>query len=217
MKKNIAPITLTLALTLITACGKGDGGGSSDSSMPVVQEQTAPGSYRAILRPMNNQLSGFIPTGIAEIKISDDTVQVKTLLDDDARVAHMQSVHMGTRCPTVEADTNKDGIVDVQEAMRFSGQVLIPLDGDLSSEAAGEDVYPVGRGFTYNKTVSLSALQSDVKARVGQNLNLAGRVVIIHGVANQTKMPATVATIDDLTPQSSVPVTCGILQRVPER
>lgn len=216
MKKNNA---LTLALLssslLLAACGKDGGGGSGGSNFsPAIQEQQAEGTYKAILRPMNNSLSGFLPTGTAEIKIVQNNVSVKTLLDDDARVAHMQSVHMAGRCPNAGDDANGDGIVDINEAYRAAGEVLVPLDASLESADEGQGVYPVGSGFTYMENTTLDRLETDTKARTGQNLNLGGRVVLIHGVAAGTSMPGTVTTRNGMTPQLSVPIACGILKRI---
>ena len=213
--KLLAPLMLTLSVTLLTACGGGGGGGSSSGGGmgPAIQEQTAEGAYKAIVRPMNNSLSGFLPTGAAEITIQGDSVQMKTYLDDDAKVTHLQNVHIGSRCPTAADDRNGDGLVDIEEAYAVVGKVLIPLDADINSAVDGEKIYPLGGGFTYMETASLSKLESDVKARTEQNLNLGGRVVLMHGVAGGTKMPATVATRDGMLMQASVPIACGIIQR----
>lgn len=213
--KNTIPLIL-LSASLLMSCGKDDKSSKSNEGVvrtPALEEQAAEGSYRAILRPFNNHLSGFLPTGIAEIKISDDSVQVKTLLDDDARVVHMQSIHQGTTCPTILNDTNKDGLIDVTEAEAASGKVFISLDGNLNSEAEGAGLYPFGGDFTYVENASLSKFESDAKARTGQGLNLSGRVVLIHGVNGATQMPDTVATKGTMTRQASIPIACGILKR----
>lgn len=214
MKKTI-PLIL-LSASLLISCGKDDKSSSSNSGVirtPALEEQAAEGSYRAILRPFNNHLSGFLPSGVAEIKISGDSVQVKTLLDDDARVVHMQSIHQGTVCPGIINDTNKDGLIDVAEAEVASGKVFISLDGNLNSEEEGAGLYPFGGDFTYVENASLSKFESDAKARTGQGLNLSGRVVLIHGVNGATKMPDSVATKGTMTRQASVPIACGILKR----
>ena len=214
MKNYLAPIMI-VTISLITACGKdGGGSGGKSGSTPRIQEQQAQGGYRAILRPINNSLSGFLPTGVAEIKIDGEEVRVRTLLEDDARVPHMQSIHAGTRCPTEADDRNKDGLVDIKEIESASGKVFIPLDGDLSTAEVGAGIYPSGSGFTYNETTELALLEQDTKERTGQNLNLGGRVVMIHGVATGTKMPTTVAVKEGMSQQASIPIACGVIQRV---
>jgi hypothetical protein len=210
---NLSSLAFAL-IFFITSCGKksGDEGIASPNS-PGPEEQDAQGIYKAVLRPLNNQLSGFLPSGSAEIRIEGDRVVVKTLLDDDARVPHLQSIHQGIRCPESSDDKNNDGLIDMEEAYRAAGDVFIPLDADLSSGQAGEGIYPVGSGFTYAETTSLSKLERDAKSRTGQNLNLAGRVVLIHGVEGSTQIPTSVRSGNSLTTQASIPIGCGILKR----
>jgi hypothetical protein len=209
-------LPLLASVLLLPSCGNDGGGGGKKktTSAPVVEEQVAEGAYRAILRPLNNQLSGFIPTGAAEITIRGDEVRVKTLLDDDARVPHRQAIQLSTRCPTPGDDANGDGVVDVAEAYKASGDVFVPLDSDLNGAELGAGVYPVGSGFTYLETASLRELEADARARTGQNLNLGGRVILVHGVASGTPLPATAATIEHLPREATVPIACGVVLRV---
>jgi hypothetical protein len=201
------------ALTLLASCGKG-GGSSSSQSGSAIQDQKSEGSYLAILRPYNNSLSGFLPTGKAEIAIKDDNFSVKTYLDDDQRVSHMQSIHTGTRCPDKSDDRNGDGLIDIEESYRVVGPVLLPLDADVSSAEEGENIYPTGGGFTYSEQGPLSKIESDVRARTNQNLNLGGRVVLIHGVSSGTFLPASVKSTGLMPATASIPIACGILKRL---
>lgn len=209
MKKYISLITLSVLIS----CGNNSSGDSNSKTENSIQEQTTEGSYRAILRPINSSLSGFLPSGVAEIDIEGDTIKVVTLLDDDARVYHMQHIQMGTRCPTGNDDTNGDGLMDIKETYAATSGPFIPLDSNLNSAPEGAGVFPMGGGYTYTRSASVSKLEEDVKAQFNQNLNLGGRVVVIHGVASGTKMPTTVATINGMTPQASIPIACGVLQR----
>lgn len=215
--KTFASSAVLLTLVFLASCGKsdgGNGGGKLRSLNNIEAKLIDEGSYRALLRPFNNHLNGFLPSGIAEIEVRGDQITVKTLLDDDGRVMHMQSVHMGNRCPiTARDDQNGDTYVDIKEMEAITGPVLFPLDGNLNSHEEGAGQYPMGRGFTYIKTASLSKLAGDVKSRSGQNLNLEGRVIVIHGVDPRTKLPDTFATRDGLTPQAAAPIVCGIIKR----
>jgi hypothetical protein len=210
----ISTLFLISSLPFLFSCGKDKKSGNAPSTSPELYEQESEGSYRAILRPLNNHLSGFLPTGSAEIEIAGDSVMVSTLLDDDAKVVHLQSIHRGTRCPNQSDDENADGVIDLSEAIKASGDVLIPLDRDLNSATLGENLYPSGSGFTYTEQASLTNLQKDVSERTGENLNLSGRAVLIHGVASFTTLPQTVRTLRGLSQQNSVPVVCGILKRL---
>ncbi len=208
-------LSLVAIVVILSGCGKdNDEGQKSTTRAPAIEEQVSQGSYRALLRPLNSRLSGFIPTGVAEISISGDVMEVKTLLDDDARVAHRQAIQLGTRCPTLSDDGNGDGVIDIAEALRASGAVFIPLDSDLNSAELGAGVYPIGSGFTYTEKASLQELEADARERTGQNLNLAGRVVLIHGVASETALPETVATVENQPRSVTIPVACGILKRL---
>lgn len=212
------PLLFILFFITLMSCGKSSGGSksgaqNSDHSEPRREEQTAEGSYRAIMRPMNNSLSGFLPTGATEVDIMNDQVIIKTYLDDDARVTHLQNVHTGSRCPSAQDDLNKDGLIDIKEAYKVVGKILIPLDADISSLEDGAGIYPLGGAFTYEESTPLSVLQNDVKKRVGEHLNLHGRVVLMHGVNGATKISETVATTEEMLRQASIPIVCGIIRR----
>lgn len=206
----------SIALSLLASCGS-DGGGSNGSSShlsPSIQEQPSEGSYRAVLRPMNNSLSGYLPTGGAQITITGDEVSIKTHMDDAASVTHMQNIHVGSRCPDERDDRNRDGLIDIEESLAVVGSVLVPLDGDLNSALEGEGLFPAGRGFSYSEDASLSKIEADVKARQNQNLNLGGRAVLIHGASEGATLPASAATNNNLSPHASMPIACGIIQRL---
>lgn len=204
--KTKLPLLVLSVSILAVSCGK-NGGGSKARKTSTQSELVEEGTYKAILRPLNIHLSGFIPTGAAEIKIDGDNFVAKTLLDDDAQVPHMQSIHSGSRCPNASDDKNRDGVIDLTEAIKASGKVVVPLDNELNSADEGKGIYPVGSGFTYVEEASLTKLESDVKQRTGRNLNLKGRVVLIHGVAGHTPLPIKVK-------HSEVPVVCGILKKI---
>lgn len=229
--KNIIP---ALCLLTLVSCG-GDSGGSSNNNHnngatnPGPNEereeiQEVEGTYKAILRPYNFNLSGFIPNGVTDIKISGDDIQVSSWLDDSANVTHMQNIHVGTKCPEPEHDTNKDGYVDMMESMNVSGKILIPLDSDISAQEIG-GVYPKGN-FTYFQKVSLAEMMNDLQqldpnpadhtAKLATNnaLNLAGRVIIVMG-AKKT-LPGTVSSFNGQAKELSVPIACGIIERMPE-
>ena len=214
MKPNITFFMLALTLSLLASCGSEKEGSSRSysSQSPVLENQQVEGRYKALLRPLNIHLSGFIPVGAAEFKIEGDDIEVKTLLEDDASVIHMQSIHAGTRCPRLpEDDQNRDGVIDIREAYAVSGKVLIPLDSDLDSAEEGQGIYPVGSGFTYIENSSFTKMEDDVRQRTGQKLNLRGRVVLIHGVDSITALPPTAAALSGMTAQASVPIGCGVI------
>ena len=204
-----------MALLGLMACGKNEGGGSGSSVNGTASKElveASPGTYYAVLRPVNFRSNGFFPYGAATFTVKGDELQVSTSMDDDQAVTHRQTLHIGTRCPTVEADdTNGDGFVDYDEAMRLVGKALIPLDGDLNSQSAGAEIYPRGRAMTYQKSASLSKINADLK---GQKIGFEGRVVLIHGT--QGSFPASVASFEGEPAHISLPVVCGVLKKISE-
>ncbi len=197
------------ALLLLSACGKESGSQNTAGSEVREEQVELVGEYKAILRPFNTQVNGFIPTGAAEFSVRDGELKVITYLDDDASVHHRQSLHAGSSCPTDAQDSNNDGLVDSVEALSIVGEVLIPLDGDLSSRVAGKDVWPRGKSFTYSKSTPLQNVLNDF---AGSPLNLEGKVVMIHGTS-EGSVPETVQTLEGLPRHLSLPIACGIIRR----
>jgi hypothetical protein len=225
MKNHMKYVSLASLLAL-AACGGsgGDGGNSSDGASHQEMQETE-GEYRAILRPLNNNLSGWIPNGKIDIRISGDSFEVKSWLDDSANVVHIQSVHAGFRCPTAEDDRNADGVVDYTEAMAVSKPVLIPLDANLNSQRDGMNMFPRGN-FNYFQKASLQNLMDDltavdnnssdhiVKLNPAKTLDLAGRVIMVHGVMSNRPLPGSIGQVSGLSPHASIPIACGVIERL---
>jgi hypothetical protein len=204
-------ILAVVSLLSVVACGGGSGsssGGKRDIASQMVA--ATPGTYYAILRPVNFHSNGFLPYGQATFKVMDDALQVNTALDDDQRVAHRQSVHIGSRCPTAADDTNGDTFIDYNEAMAVVGQAVLPLDGDLNSQAAGAGVYPTGTGMTYYRTASLSKINSDLGLQIG----FEGRVVLVHGTSSNSAFPTSIASFENEPANLSLPIVCGVLKKI---
>lgn len=207
--KKILPLLCVLTLA---SCGGGDGGGSSkgagtDERQREEEVVNLEGTYKAILRPYNFTVSGWVPSGMTDIKVSGDEIQIKSWLDDSQNVTHMQNIHAGTVCPGEEHDFNKDGFVDFNESTRVSGNVLLPLDSDIASQDIS-NVFPKGN-FTYFQKASISG----IVASLNKNLNLEGKVIIVMGGAANRNLPSTVSTVNGMTKELSVPIACGVIQR----
>lgn len=222
-------LLFALPLVFLLSCGKDSGSGSSNSVAPEAHqdELMTDGEYKAFLRPLNPTSHGFIPYGNAEFKLKGDVFTARTYLDDDAPVAHMQSIHLGSRCPTPSDDLNGDGLIDIQEAIQVVGPVIVPLDLDLSSQKAGLAIYPKGSSFTYEENTSFSGMMKDLnspdetsddfiaKLMPNQGFSILGKVVLIHGTQASSKIPATVATSMNLPSNQTIPVVCGVIQEIP--
>jgi len=223
MKTKNKLIPALCLLSLASCGGSGNSGGPGGEMRQ--ETQLTEGSYKAILRPYNFTVAGWIPNGMTDIKIQGDEIEVKSWLDDSANVVHMQNIHLGTTCPEMIHDGNKDGFVDFNETVKVANKILIPLDADLNSQASGNTIYPKGN-FTYFQKASLSQLMSDlkeqdvdsgdyqVKLANNDHLNLAGKVIIITGAAANRALPSSVSTLNGLTPELSVPIACGIIERM---
>lgn len=197
-KKNFVFLSLCF---LLVACGENSS--SSSSAKKEVQEEVSlrPGTYSAFLRPMNSKVNGFITSGRADITV-DESFSIKLIMDDAPGVVHVQRLYSGTACPTLTADTNRDGFVDYVEAEAVLGRSILSLDGDLSSDSEGIDLYPVGKTYSYQQKADLSMMPSD--------LTLEGRVILIHG-AYSGVLPPSVNSRAGLTPAQSLPIACGKL------
>lgn len=227
MKSNNFLMLLTL-LSLV-ACGDSGGGSSGngiDQSASQEMVEATPGTYYGVLRPVNFHSNGFIPYGAATFTLKDDQLQVNISVDDDQGVTHRQTLHMGTRCPTLADDTNGDGFIDYNEAQAVVGSALMPLDNDLSSQSGGAEVYPRGPGMSYKKIASLSQINSDlwkvdedpsdnvVKLPQGNGIGFEGRAVLVHGTTSQGSFPSSLASYKGEPAHLSLPVVCGVLSKM---
>lgn len=222
-----------ISLLALVACGGGGGGGnggggSEREEAPSVRDLTpaTPGTYYTVLRPVNFHANGFIPYGAATFTLEGDELKVSTSMDDDQRVSHRQTLHLGTRCPTMSDDKNKDGFIDYREAIAVVGKALMPLDGNLNSQMEGTGIYPSGSGMTYNMSASLASINADIwkadedpsddvmKLPKGKGIGFQGRVVLVHGTTPYSALPATLAADGNEEAHISLPVVCGVLKKM---
>jgi hypothetical protein len=83
-----------------------------------------------------------------------------------------------------------------------------------------------GGEYNYNQSGSYSKMMSDLhqsnpdpnsgmaKLQPGEDLKLEQRVVEIHGVPDDTPLPPTVQSIAGLSPQITLPVACGTIEKI---
>lgn len=210
-------VMMSVLLTLVASCGGGGGGGGGKGSArdrDREMTQATPGTYYTVLRPVNFHSNGFIPYGAATFTVEGDQLQVSTSMDDDQPVKHRQTLHIGTRCPTMSDDTNGDSFVDYEEAMKVVGKALMPLDADISTLTGGAEAFPSGRGMTYSKSASLSEINADLKLPPGKGIGFEGRVVLVHGTSFQSSFPTSLAAHPGEDAHISLPVVCGVLRKM---
>ncbi|MGH8746314.1 MAG: hypothetical protein ACREUK_07475 [Burkholderiales bacterium] len=118
------------------------------------------------------------------------------------------------------ADTNGDGFVDLIETGPASGTTMVPFDNKPAAMDVAHGRYPKADAhgnYRYRKVVSLKALSAAFgKAFDGQKLDLDKRVVIIHGVPADAKLPATVQSLGPIPAQVTLPIACGRIERLSE-
>lgn len=206
-------LSLILITLIFLSCGKNISEGKEDTILGEFETAQTVESYRGILRPINNHLSGFLPSGIAEVKMDQREIAIKTLLDDDAKVMHIQSIHLGKKCPEISDDKNRDGILDMNETFIASGNVYVSLDSDINSEALGQGLYPMGGGYTYIEKASLKKITEDLKTR-NLPLDFLNRVVIIFGTYKKNNLPQTIDSLGISPVEKSLPIACGVLRKL---
>ena len=173
-----------LCLLVLTSCG---GKNNDDAANDIPQEMRSEGIFKAILRPYNFTAAGWIPNGMADIKINENQIEIKSWMDDSSNVVHMQNIHVGTQCPSMDQDINHDGFVDMNESIKVAGKILMALDDDLNSQEIGS-VYPKGN-YSYFQTASMTNMR-----------NLEGKVIIVTGTASNPALP----------------IACGVIERMPD-
>ena len=121
-------LILISSLTVIS-CGNS----KNKKTSPQFQVDESSGVFITTLNPLNTNVASFI-NGTARLSHFGDDFRVKIILKDAPKVTHRQYLMAGYSCPTVERDdANRDGILDVEEAIVRSGKILLPLDADLAS------------------------------------------------------------------------------------
>lgn len=232
--KKTALVMASAMLTLV-ACGNKESSNKNQLQSKSEQaRQGEHGKYRAVLTTLNSSVSGD-PSGHAEIWVEGDEIKVQVEMNNlrPRAEGHPQHIHTATECPTMAADVNNDGFVDVIEGVPTYGPILVPLDGDISAQAAQREDYPIptsvgkaGFGYLYQETASLSRLLADlrapdenpddavVKLENGEELDLDGRHIVIHGVPDSVNLPDSVATLGTEPREETLPIACGKIVRV---
>ncbi len=224
-----------LILILIISCGKSKNN-KEEKKPPQTNENNSnsnnyppenpEGNYISFLRPLNNQVSGRLPTGKVFIKIKSNIIQIKSFLDDDAKSFHIQAIYEGSECPKLQHDINQDGLIDLKELRNSVGKILIPLDSNISHQEDGFNQFPKGPSYTYQEIGSYEDLIKNLyegnedefslfeKLKQNQPIRLHERVVIIHGTDLNAKIPDSFSVISDEKKHISIPIACGRIQKI---
>jgi hypothetical protein len=205
MNKRFFAFILVAAAPLLGAC-EGD-----DSDVTV---------FRAQLRQINEQQSFTVPGATVEFLFEEGGMMEVRLqgLGLDA-VSHPTFLRSGDTCPTMEADTNEDGIIDIVEGRAAYGEAVLALDGNLSTYQIEAGTFPFGSAPTYVMTDFVEDVVSailnqphvePVDLDVDNALAFGGRTVVIHGVAPEVLVDHhDVQGEEGLELPGTVPILCG--------
>ena len=186
--------------------------------------QESDATYVADLVPLNTQAAGGEAKGTATLTVSGDTLTIK--LDASGTppgIMHLQHFHGFTegdqdaRCATADADANGDGIIDLIETEPLAGITMVPFHADPASLAIVADSYPIAGedgAYSYEQSVSLTALEAAFgKAFPGQKLDFERRVIFLHGVPENTRLPDTVQSLGDVPAHVTLPIACAEIRK----
>jgi hypothetical protein len=187
-------------------------------------ESRAESVYVAQLHPMNSKITGLQAAGEARLALSGDTLTITIKAEGvPPDLVHWQHFHgfadnRAAMCPTSKADANSDGIIDLIETEPAAGTTMVPFTDDPASMDVAHGTYPKASAagtYTYRQTVPLKELRAAfAKAFKGQALDLDRRVVFIHGVLPTSTLPASVASLDPVPADITLPIACGKIERV---
>jgi len=223
------------ALTLLISCGQNQtdsqttapGNTRTEDSIPLDGSNIV-GRYQAKFVTLNPHVNGTIPGSANFFRKEDKIFAYVRLFAGGPKAWHMQHVYTGNRCPEIKDDMNGDGFIDILEAEAVLGKILIPLDSDISTQAAGKRFFPLAdlSGYYHYERITrfdtfLRDLQKEdedpldriVKLSPDEGLELVGKTVLIQGVAETVQLPDTVESMDRRKSFQTLPIACGVFEK----
>ena len=234
---SLCSLATVLALSLFSSCGKNSTNekkeaqqsGQSETTTEVAADgSNIQGSYLAIFETLNGQVNGTLPGSATVLRKDDKIYFYLRLFAGMPKAWHPQGIYTGNRCPKIEDDENGDGFIDIQEAFKVIGKVIVPLDADPGSQNGGKNFYPLGDlsgSYHYERIVNFQRFFKDLKeedkipddniAKLGPDEGLAieGQVIMIQGVSEETTLPETVASEGRRSAFQTLPIACGVFKK----
>lgn len=175
---------------------------------------TADDVYKVTFKALNAEAGYRTVKGIANLRVRNDKLTVQVNANGlQPGMLHPQHIHAAGSCPSTSADANNDGFIDVVEGVPSYGGIFVPLDADLA-DLSFQTSFPnpsnKAGAITYKESVSVSELES----AAGEDLNLEGRHLVIHGVSAETDLPETVQSLGGLPANLTLPIACGEVVKV---
>lgn len=170
--------------------------------------------YKVTFKALNAEVGYRTVKGIANLRVRNDKLTVQVNANGlQPGMLHPQHIHAAGSCPSPSADANNDGFIDVVEGVPSYGGIFVPLDADLA-DLSFQTSFPnpsnKAGAITYKESVSVSELES----AAGEDLNLEGRHLVIHGVSAETDLPETVQSLGGLPANLTLPIACGEVVKV---
>lgn len=180
--------------------------------------------YTATLSAMNSAVAQSEAAGEAQFKVDGDTLAIDIHMRGvPADTVHWQHFHgfvdgRDANCPGAKADANGDGVVDLIETERSAGTTMVPFDAKPAGMDVAHGDYPEADAngeYHYTARVSIKALEAAfAKAFPGQHLDFDKRVIFIHGVPADTRLPDSVASLGPIPAHTTLPIACGKIEGI---
>ncbi len=223
---NLFGLFLILSLNLLISCGQKESARKKFVNLELMSKKDE-GLYQAKLLPLNSNLSSLSDGHVKIIWDAQKFISDSKVTGSDPGVKHLQFILTSSICPTDKDDLNQDAIIDIKELLTASGNILIPLDSDVSEQLNGIDFGPISNeegNYIYRRSSSRFDLWNDLtlpdpdlydnieKISDNQKLELGKRVVVVLGIASEKTIPTTVSNLWDLPLESTIPIGCGKLE-----
>lgn len=212
-RRSMAPIGFCGVALMLLACGKDSSNSSHSSSATRQDEEIREGRiFKSQLLPLNTIVSGSV-TGTAEWIVTKSKMRITlSVTNSPEDLEHFQAVHAGSRCPTESADLNSDGIIDIAELEKVSGQMLFPLDSDLSSAEKGD--FLSSRANAYGNYVYWAEADLSRMRSIASNPTPENRVIVVYGINSGYSLPGSVEARDG-NKHRYIPISCGVVKEAP--
>ena len=171
--------------------------------------------YVAKLAPLNADKIGTSASGTANLEIVDGKLNVTIdLAGLSPNLMHLQHFHgfidgKDVTCPTAASDANGDGYIDLVETEPTSGTTMLPFHAHPATLEIANDTYPVADksgAAHYTHTDDVAALDKAPKEKLkATGLELSKRVIVVHGVPSDAKLPESVKSLPGVPAQVTIP------------
>ena len=194
-------------LIQICSCGKQDF--PNYEKKEVLNEDMPTQYFRAKFKPLNASKN---IKAEASLWIKENQFYARVVLTNGLKETRFQQyIHSEPKCPGKHSDLNRDGKIDSAEVIIASGELLVPLDGNLGSQLSGGEWYPsTGSNgiYYYAKAAAYSEFIKDLRkkdhspednlSKLGpfEDLELDQRSIVIYGSENDPLKPIACAEID---------------------